>query len=66
MRAPATKILVGANVALPALCLCVALHLEHVASLRLVHITAADRKRRQYVEIFAGVGLPFIFMALRE
>ena len=62
----ATKLIIGANFALPAACLCICIHLEQVASLRLAHNTLSDRQRRQFFEVGMCLGLPLIFMALRK
>ncbi|KAF8200237.1 pheromone receptor Rcb2 B43 [Pholiota molesta] len=59
-----TKIIIGANFALPAACLCIAIHLEQVSSLRLARTSIADKRRRQYFEAFMCLGVPFIFMIL--
>lgn len=62
---PATKVLIGANIALPAACLCVCMHLERVASVRQVRTTHADKRRRQIIEACFCFGLPALWMALR-
>ena len=62
----ATKLLIGANMALPAACLCVCMHLERVASIRQVCTTKSDKRRRQIVEAILCFGLPIIWMAIRE
>ena len=61
----ATKLIVGANVALPIATMCICKHLELVSSNRQVRMDNKDRQRRI---IFDGVMcfcLPLIFMALR-
>ncbi|KAF9040045.1 pheromone A receptor-domain-containing protein [Panaeolus papilionaceus] len=59
-----TKLIIGANVALPAACLCICIHLEQVSSLRLSGVNARDRRRRQFFELGMCIGLPLIIMAL--
>ncbi|KAF9522493.1 pheromone A receptor-domain-containing protein [Crepidotus variabilis] len=59
-----TKLLIGANFALPSACLCICIHLEQVASVRLAQSTFADKKRRQLFETFMCFGLPIICMAI--
>ncbi|KAK0219354.1 putative pheromone receptor [Armillaria nabsnona] len=59
-----TKLIIGANVALPAACLCICIHLEQVASVRNAQTTIADKKRRRIFEVGMCWGLPLIFMAL--
>ena len=61
----ATKLTIGANIALPASCLCLSLYLEQIASLRTAQSTLHDKRKRQWFEAFMGFGLPVIFMALR-
>ncbi len=62
----ATKLVIGANFALPATCLCICMHLEQVSSVRITRIHIQDRRRRQYFEAFMCIGLPIIFMVLRS
>ncbi|KIM42058.1 hypothetical protein M413DRAFT_445229 [Hebeloma cylindrosporum] len=59
-----TKLIIGANFALPSACLCVCVHLEQVSSVRLARTNISDKRRRQYFEAFMCIGLPLIFMAL--
>ncbi|KDR78094.1 hypothetical protein GALMADRAFT_118997 [Galerina marginata CBS 339.88] len=59
-----TKLIIGANFALPAACLCVCIHLEQVASVRLARTSISDKRRRQLFEAGMCIGLPIIFMAL--
>ncbi|KAF9477443.1 STE3-domain-containing protein, partial [Pholiota conissans] len=59
-----TKLIIGANFALPAACLCVAIHLEQVSSIRLARTSVADKRRRQYFEALVCIGIPIVFMAL--
>ena len=61
----ATKLIVGANFALPAACLCICIHLEQVASVRRARGSIDDKRRRQFFEAFMCIGLPLVFMAFR-
>lgn len=62
----ATKLIIGANFALPAAGLCICIHLERVASVRLAQNTVSDKRRRQLFEAGMCIGLPIVFMALRK
>ncbi|KAJ7440953.1 pheromone receptor Rcb2 B43 [Mycena latifolia] len=59
-----TKLMVGSNIALPAACLCICIHLEQVASVRLAQASGADKKRRQLFELLMCFALPVVYMAL--
>ncbi|TEB19609.1 STE3-domain-containing protein [Coprinellus micaceus] len=59
-----SKLVIGANIGLPSACLCVAVYLEQVASLRRATHSLADKRRRQWFEGFMGFGMPIVFMAL--
>ncbi|KAL0571557.1 hypothetical protein V5O48_010406 [Marasmius crinis-equi] len=59
-----TKLQVGGNIALPAACLAICIHLEQVASTRVARYTTADRKRRQFFEAFMCILLPIVYMGL--
>ncbi|TFY82430.1 hypothetical protein EWM64_g1589 [Hericium alpestre] len=59
-----TKVIIGANVALPAACLAVCVHLEQLASVRSVLTTKSSKQRRQLIEAALCFGLPIIVMAL--
>ncbi|KAH8101256.1 putative fungal pheromone GPCR, STE3-type [Cristinia sonorae] len=54
----------GANLALPAACFCLCMHLERVASVRLVGTNALDKRRRMIIDLVVCLGLPIIYMAL--
>ncbi|KAH7924988.1 STE3-domain-containing protein [Leucogyrophana mollusca] len=60
----ATKLQIGANMALPACCLCVCIHLERIASVRQARTTHADRRRRMIFDAALCWGMPIIYMAL--
>ncbi|KAF9441480.1 STE3-like pheromone receptor [Macrolepiota fuliginosa MF-IS2] len=59
-----TKLIIGINFALPAACLCICVHLEHVASARPGPMFIADKRRRRTFEAILCFGLPVVFMAL--
>ncbi|KAF8153836.1 pheromone A receptor-domain-containing protein [Crassisporium funariophilum] len=59
-----TKLIIGANFALPAACLCICIHLERVASVRVARTNVSDKRRRQLFEAAMCFGLPLIFMGL--
>lgn len=52
--------------ALPAACMCVCIHLERVASVRLVRTSVEDKRRRQIIEAVLCFGLPCLWMVLCE
>ncbi|TDL26927.1 STE3-domain-containing protein [Rickenella mellea] len=58
-----TKLIIGAQIALPAAAFCVAKHLELVASSRKV-LDRDDRKRRLIFESIMCFGVPIIYMLL--
>nr|AAO17256.1 pheromone receptor [Coprinopsis cinerea] len=60
----ATKLIIGANFALPAACLCISMHLEKVASLRNAQTSGIEQRRRRMIEAALCFGLPFAFMGL--
>ncbi|KAG1718696.1 putative fungal pheromone GPCR, STE3-type [Suillus lakei] len=60
----ATKIQIGANMALPACCLCICIQLERIASMRQVRSTYEDKMRRMLVDTAICWLLPMIYMAL--
>ncbi|KAF7795118.1 hypothetical protein EIP86_006265 [Pleurotus ostreatoroseus] len=59
-----TKIIIGANMALPAACMCVCIHLRQVASVTSVKNSFEDKRRRQFIEAFFCFLLPVIWMAV--
>ncbi|KAA1466860.1 fungal pheromone STE3G-protein-coupled receptor [Dentipellis sp. KUC8613] len=59
-----TKVIIGANVALPAACLAVCIHLEQLASVRQALMTKAAKQRRQLFEAGLCFGLPVFIMAM--
>ncbi len=61
----ATKLIIGASVALPATAMCICKHLESVASGRIVRISHADKQRRMFFELALCFLLPAVIMALR-
>ncbi|KAF8981165.1 GPCR fungal pheromone mating factor [Cyathus striatus] len=60
----ATKILMGANVALASSIFCLCVHLERVSSVRQVRTTPGQRRRRQIIDCLLCGGFPMIYMAL--
>ncbi|KAI0053492.1 fungal pheromone STE3G-protein-coupled receptor [Auriscalpium vulgare] len=60
----ATKLQMGSNVALPAACLCLCIHLERIASVRQVSIDRKMKQRWFVFDILMCWGLPIIYMAL--
>ncbi|QRV85395.1 STE3-type pheromone receptor [Ceratobasidium sp. AG-Ba] len=59
-----TKLVIGANVGLPAATLCICRYLAAVASPRHTIANAKDKKRRMIFEFVMTVGVPIIAMAL--
>ncbi|KAJ3559561.1 hypothetical protein NM688_g268 [Phlebia brevispora] len=59
-----TKMIIGANMALPAACMCVCIHLRQVASINSVKTSFEDKRRRQFVEAFLCFVLPIMWMAI--
>ncbi|KAF7300104.1 Pheromone receptor Rcb2 B44 [Mycena kentingensis (nom. inval.)] len=59
-----TKIRIGSNMALPACCLCLCIHLERIASVRQVSTTLNQKHRRMLFDLAMCWGLPLIIMAL--
>ena len=62
----ATKVIIGANIALPAACMCVCIHLKQVASIHNVKTSFQDKRRRQIIEAILCILLPMVWMAVRE
>ncbi|KAF9803215.1 hypothetical protein IEO21_09726 [Rhodonia placenta] len=60
-----TKIIIGANSALPACTLCICKHLELIASGRAVRLTHEDKRRRMFFELAMCFGVPMMLMALQ-
>ncbi|KAF7344665.1 Pheromone receptor Rcb2 B44 [Mycena venus] len=60
----ATKLQVGATMALPACCLCLCIHLERIASVRQVRTTIEQKHKRMIFDIMMCWGVPFLSMAL--
>ncbi|KAI0789242.1 pheromone A receptor-domain-containing protein [Abortiporus biennis] len=59
-----TKIQVAANIALPAACFCVCMHLERVASIRHVKTSVSDKRRRQLIEVMLCFVVPLLWMPI--
>lgn len=62
---PATKLQIGATMALPACCLCICIRLERISSVRQVSMAYGDKKRRMISEALICWGVPMVYMALR-
>ncbi|KAF7296899.1 Pheromone receptor Rcb2 B44 [Mycena indigotica] len=60
----ATKLQVGATMALPACCLSLCIHLERIASVRQVQSTPSQKRRRMFFDLTMCWGLPILSMAL--
>ncbi|KAF8174224.1 GPCR fungal pheromone mating factor [Pholiota molesta] len=60
----ATKIIIGANLGLPASIFCLCIHLERVSSVRNAATSLVQKRRRQYIDGAVCFGLPAIYMAL--
>lgn len=59
-----SKIIIGSTFALPSACLCICIHLEHVASVHRAKSPLSDKRVRQLFELFMCFGLPMCFMGL--
>ncbi|KAI5992351.1 Rcb2.42 [Pisolithus orientalis] len=59
-----TKLQVGTNMALPACCLCICIHLERIASVRQVRTSHSDRIRRKIFDATLCWMIPIVYMAL--
>lgn len=62
----ATKLAIGASVALPAATMCVCRNLELVASGRIARLTRDDKRRKMFFDLAMCFGLPALIMVLRE
>lgn len=51
-----TKIRIGGDVGIPAATLCITRQLESIAAARQVNFSAADRRRRNIVDLLIGIG----------
>lgn len=59
-----TKLQVGTNMALPACCLCICIHLERIASVRQVATSHSDKIRRVIFDAIICWVIPMVYMAL--
>ncbi|KAI1782021.1 putative fungal pheromone GPCR, STE3-type [Ganoderma leucocontextum] len=59
-----SKLVIGANMAIPAACFCLALRLEGIAAIRSVKTSHTSKRRNMLVDIAICVGLPMIEMGL--
>lgn len=62
----ATKLIIGANTALPLATMCVCKHLALVSSKRVARLDHDDKRRRMIFDAVICFGIPLIFMALRK
>ncbi|KAF8153834.1 pheromone A receptor-domain-containing protein [Crassisporium funariophilum] len=60
-----SKFIVGTAVAIPAASLCINRRLYHIASVRSVTITKAEKRRGIMVDLAIGLGLPILEMILQ-
>ncbi|KDR78095.1 hypothetical protein GALMADRAFT_32651, partial [Galerina marginata CBS 339.88] len=60
----ATKVIMGANVALATSIFCLCIHLERVSSVRQASTDHIQKRRRQYFDLLLCFGVPVIYMAL--
>ncbi|KAG2133641.1 GPCR fungal pheromone mating factor [Suillus bovinus] len=59
-----SKIIIGSTFALPAACLCICIHIEHVASVNRGRTLLSDKCTRQLFELFMCFGLQMVSMGL--
>ncbi|KAI6111893.1 Rcb2.42 [Pisolithus thermaeus] len=59
-----TKLQIGTNMALPACCLCICIHLERIASVRQVSTSHSDKMRRMIFDAMICWMIPIVYMAL--
>ncbi|KAI0651373.1 GPCR fungal pheromone mating factor [Trametes meyenii] len=59
-----SKLVIGANMAIPAACFCLAMRLEGIAAVRNVKTNFTDKRRKTIVDLAICVGAPMIQMAL--
>ncbi|KAJ3567262.1 hypothetical protein NP233_g6477 [Leucocoprinus birnbaumii] len=60
-----THFMVGVNVAIPACSLCINRRLYHIASVRKVTISKAEKRRQIAVDLAIALGIPMIAMVLQ-
>ncbi len=61
-----TKFNIGAGFAIPAASLCINRRLYHIASVKTVTISKAEKRRAVYIDLAIGLGLPVLGMTLRK
>ncbi|KAG2151131.1 pheromone A receptor-domain-containing protein [Suillus bovinus] len=59
-----SKIIIGSTFSLPAACLCLCIHIKHVASVNQGKTLLSNKWTRQLFELFMCFGLPMISMGL--
>jgi hypothetical protein len=57
--------MIGLSIAIPAASLCINRRLYHIACIRVVNTTKADKRRAVMVDLAIGVGVPVLVMILR-
>jgi hypothetical protein len=60
-----TRLTVGINVAVPAASLCINRRLYHIASVKSVTISRAEKRRSVMIDLAIGLGLPIMEMILQ-
>ncbi|KAF5353506.1 hypothetical protein D9756_007973 [Leucocoprinus leucothites] len=60
-----TRFMVGVNYAIPAASLCINRRLYHIASVRKVTISRAEKRRQIAVDLAIGLGIPILGMILQ-
>ncbi|TFK32933.1 pheromone A receptor-domain-containing protein [Crucibulum laeve] len=60
-----SRFIIGSTVAIPAASLCINRRLYHIASVRSVTITKAEKRRAIMVDLAIGLGLPILEMILQ-
>ncbi|KAL6308811.1 pheromone A receptor-domain-containing protein [Sparassis latifolia] len=58
------RVSVGSNLALPAACFCLCMHLERVASVRIIHATQSDKRKRMIIDLLLCFGVPMIYIGV--
>ncbi|KAG8809281.1 a-factor receptor, partial [Serendipita sp. 400] len=59
-----TKIIIGLNVALPCVSLCIQRRLHQISRISQVQTTYDQRRRQIYIDVSIGLGAPLLIMAL--
>jgi len=59
-----SKIVMGLGAALPTASLCINRRLYHIATVRIVNISKAHKRREMIIDLLIGFGIPIIYMVL--